>query len=314
MAVTGTLRALSAVRHFITEGGFPALFLSLIFYFELMMIALLVAPPAPTGFGAFAADFRIWCFGYDPATGNTRWVYAMAMLFPPLMLGGFVTLVWWTPLRELVRRPGALLRYGGFAALLMALAALGFSSQSTDPPIGELPFPAEALRTTLHPPDLQLTNQEQKPIDLTDFKGKVVLLTAMYASCGHTCPLLLTQSKEAVAQLSVDERRDLRVVAVTLDPGHDTPAVLDGLASHHDMATPLFNLVTGDPPNVEKVLDQMGIARSRDPETGVIDHANLFLLIDREGTVAYRLGLGERQQRWLVSALRVLLREGAEAS
>jgi len=60
---------------------------------------------------------------------------------------------------------------------------------------------------------------------------------------------------------------------------------------------------------VEGVLDAMQIARQRDPETGVISHANLFLLVDREGRLAYRLGLGERQQRWLTSALRVLLNE-----
>jgi len=312
--VTGTLKALDAVRRFITEGGFPSLFLAVLLYFELMMIALLVTPPAPTGFGAFAEDFRVWCFGYDPATGITQWIYAMGMLGPPLMLGGFVTLVWWEPLRELARRPGALLRSALVAALLMGAAALGMSTLSRDLPDGELPFPAEALRTSLHPPNLLLTSHEQLPVDLAALKGKVVLLTAMYASCGHTCPLLLSQSKEAVAELSEEEQRDLRVVAVTMDPENDTPAVLAGLANHHDMAAPLFNLVTGEPARVEKVLDQMGIARSRNPETGVIDHANLFLLIDREGTVAYRLGLGERQKRWLVSALRLLLREGRASS
>ena len=59
------------------------------------------------------------------------------------------------------------------------------------------------------------------------------------------------------------------------------------------------------------MLDRMQIARERDPDSGVISHANLFLLIDRDGRLAYRLGLGERQQRWLVSALRVLLGEQA---
>ena len=60
---------------------------------------------------------------------------------------------------------------------------------------------------------------------------------------------------------------------------------------------------------LERLLDRVQIARERDPETGVISHANLFLLIDRDGRIAYRFGLGERQQRWLTSALRILLRE-----
>ena len=48
--------------------------------------------------------------------------------------------------------------------------------------------------------------------------------------------------------------------------------------------------------SARRSLDRMQMARDRDPETGVINHANLFLLIDRDGRLAYRLGLGERQQ------------------
>ena len=61
------------------------------------------------------------------------------------------------------------------------------------------------------------------------------------------------------------------------------------------MPAPLYNLVTGEADEVERVLDDMGVARQRDPETGIIDHASLFILVDRDGKVAYRLGLGERQ-------------------
>jgi cytochrome oxidase Cu insertion factor (SCO1/SenC/PrrC family) len=75
------------------------------------------------------------------------------------------------------------------------------------------------------------------------------------------------------------------------------------------MQSTLYHLVTGDPADVERLLDRMQIARQRDPETGVINHANLFLLVDRDGRIAYRFGLGERQQRWLTSALEILLRE-----
>ncbi len=94
-----------------------------------------------------------------------------------------------------------------------------------------------------------------------------------------------------------------------MDPEKDSQESLARLAENHGLQSPLYNLVTGKPSEVERVLDRMEVARERDPETGVINHANLFLLIDRQGRVAYRLGLGERQQRWLVSALKVLLKE-----
>jgi protein SCO1/2 len=121
--------------------------------------------------------------------------------------------------------------------------------------------------------------------------------------------VILTQAKDAIAELTPEQRDDVRLIAVTMDPEKDSPEVLATLAERHGMQAPLYNLVTGAPPEVERILDRMQIARERDPETGIISHVNLFLLIDREGRVAYHLGLGERQQRWLVSALRVLLKE-----
>ena len=193
----------------------------------------------------------------------------------------------------------------------MAVAASGggLARAWATPNAGELPFPAEALRTAYPAPVFALTNQVGERVDLAALRGKVVVLTAVYASCGHTCPLMLAQSKRAVGELTETEREDLRVVAVTLDPQHDSVETLKFLSELQGLPAPLYNLLTGDVAEVERVLDDMDVTRRRDPETGIIDHANLFLVIDREGKVAYRLGLGERQERWLVAAMRALLRE-----
>jgi protein SCO1/2 len=307
--MTRTLKLLSVIRSFLIGGGFPAFTLSLLICWELFLIGLLLMPTGPTGLGAFAEDFRIWCFGYDPATGRTDWAYVMAMMGPQPMIGAFITLIWWEPLREILTRPWVFARHLGAAALLVASASLGLAFSESQAEDGEFPFPAEELRTSYEAPEFVLTNQMHEPIELAALRGNVVVLTAVYASCPHTCPVILSQAKNAIAELTPEQRDDLRLVAVTMDPEHDSPEILAGLAERHGMQAPLYNLVTGAPTEVERILDRMQVARERDPETGIISHANLFLLIDREGRVAYHLGLGERQQRWLVSALRVLLKE-----
>ena len=300
---------LDGLRQFFAGGGFPLFVLSLLVFYELLVFAMLWLPAGDSGLLAFAEEFRVWCLGYDPATGRTEWVYVVAMVAPQLVMGAAVVLVWWEPLREALERPRALLRHAAAALALVVAAAAGFALLGSEPAAGDLPFPAEALRTAYAPPDLRLVNQDGATVDLASLRGKVVALTAVYASCPHTCPLILAQSKNAAAQLTPEEREELYFVAVTMDPTRDTPEVLQRLAGMHDLEAPLYNLVTGEPATVEGILDRMGISRRRDPETGVIDHANLFLLIDRKGNVAYRLGLGERQERWLVSALQVLIRE-----
>jgi len=149
-------------------------------------------------------------------------------------------------------------------------------------------------------------------VDLAALKGQVVLLTGVYASCPHTCPLIMAEAKRVVAALSPAERADLRVIAVTLDPAHDTPAVLARFADMHGLETPMWHLVTGEVAAVEQTLDRMGIARKRDPKTGVIDHGNLLMLVDRGGRLAYRFTMGPKQEPWLRAAIRLLLRESSE--
>jgi len=309
--MTQSSKRLEVFRNLLTGAAFPAFALSLLACWEIFLIAMLLAPSGAGGLGAFAEDFRIWCFGYDPATGRTEVAYVMAMIGPQFMIAGLIAFFWWEPLREFANQPRRIARYIGVAALLVAGAAVGFALTAEQAANGELPFPAEELRTAFEAPQFALTNQLRETVGPAAFGGKVVLLTAVYASCPHTCPVILDQARRAIAELSPEQREDLRVIAVTLDPEKDSPAVLHQLAENHGMQAPLYNLVTGNPADVEPLLDRMEIARERDPETGIINHANLFLLIDREGRVAYRLGLGERQQRWLTSALRILLREEA---
>jgi protein SCO1/2 len=307
--MANSARRLEVLQGLLIGSAFPAFALSLLACWVVFLIAMLLAPSGASGLGAFAEDFRIWCFGYDPETGRTEVAYVMAMIVPQFMIGAFIAYFWWEPLRELAQRPRIVARYLGAAMLLVAGLSAGFAVTAGRAPTGELPFPAKELRTAYEAPQFTLTNQDRESVSLEEFHGNVVILTAVYASCPHTCPAILSQARAAIEKLSVDEREDLRVIAVTMDPKNDSPEILRELATNHGMQSTLYHLVTGDPADVERLLDRMQIARERDPKTGIINHANLFLLIDRDGHIAYRFGLGERQQRWLTSALEILLHE-----
>ena len=170
-------------------------------------------------------------------------------------------------------------------------------------------FPARELRTAHDPPPIRLTDQAGQPVELAALKGKVVMLTAVYATCPHTCPTIMAEAKRVVAALSPNERADLVVIAVTIDPAHDTPEVLARFAEMHGLEPSLWHLVTGEVSEVEQTLDRMGIARTRDAKTGVIDHANLLMVVDRGGRLAYSFTMGPKQEPWLRAALKQLLAE-----
>jgi protein SCO1/2 len=309
-------RALPALVTIFTTWRFPAFLLAVVVFSKLLLLAILVLPAGEGAVFAFAADFKRWCFGWDPATGHLQPAYVATTFLEPLLLGGATVFVWWRPLRNTpIRRPARLAPWVGAALAVVALVAVGFGAvarggRTEDPSPA---FPAEDLRTTRPAPALELVDHDGRPVTLEALRGRVVLVTAVYASCGLSCPMILAQAKRALGQLTDAERAELTVVAITLDPARDTPTVLAELARAQGVHAPLWRLATGAPARVEKTLDAWGFSRRRDPSTGVIEHANLFLLVDRAGRVAYTLTLGDLQERWLVDALRRLVAERAGA-
>lgn len=304
------MRFLDLLRAVFSTWRFPTYALGLLTLFSALVLGMLVVPASPTAFGAFAEEFKVWCFGYDPATGHFEWSYVVMVAGEFALLSGVIVGVWWRPLRALRRRPRGLLGPLGAALATVTLVAAAFGATQPPPlPPGELPFPSARIRTAFAPPDFTLTDQTGARVRLADLRGQVVMLTAVYASCGFTCPMLMRDAKRAVASLTPDERRALTVVAITLAPERDTAPVLARMADAHHVAAPLWRLVTGDAALVERALDDLSVPRVRDPRTGVIDHANVFILLDRRGRIAYRLSLGDRSRNWLSQGLRELLHE-----
>lgn len=298
------------LQRFFGYWQFPALVVSILMTYGVLILAVLFLP-APPSLQQFAEDFKVWCFGYDPATGKMEQAYVTMSLAEPLVLGTLTYVVWRKALHEAARaRPLALVPYvvtGVAFVLVIASLLVRREARASD---AELPFPATALRTSHPPPPLALTDQDGAPVTLEALRGKVVMLTGVYSSCGLTCPRILAQGRKAVSTLTEPERRDVAVLAVTIDPEHDGRDQLAALSRAQGLAAPVYHFLWGAPAEVDKTLDALEIARRRDAKTGQIDHANVFVLVDRFGKVAYRLSLGEGQDnKWLSDALRTLLRE-----
>ncbi len=309
--MSGTFaRSIGSLEGFFGTWRFPVFTITVILAYEALLLSLLLWPAGAGEVGSFAGEFRIWCFGYDPATGSLQWASVVTTFTSPLFMIGVLVGLWWAPLRDVMlgsyRRLIPMVATGVGVASLSATLLL---SQEVTPRRGALPFPGDALRTQLQAPAFDLINHQGDRVSLADYQGKVVVVTAVYATCGFTCPMIMGQIKRVIETLSEEERQHVVVVGITLDPAHDRPEVLAAMAEGQQVRAPQFQLCTGEPGYVNELLDSLNVSRKLDPETGVIDHANLFLLVDSQGKIAYRLTLGERQERWLESAIKLLVQE-----
>ncbi|MDX1618462.1 MAG: SCO family protein [Balneolaceae bacterium] len=297
------------VESFFSSWRFPVFTISVLLFFLLLVIAISLVPVSESGIGAFAEDFKTWCLGYDPATGEIESIYLVVFIVQPLILSLFILAFWQKPLaRVFSKRPGRTLPAIASGLAVVLIVGTTFPALYTPAEKGELPFPAEELRTRLTPPRFTLINQEKAEISLSDFNDGVVIITAIYASCAETCPIILKQARRVLDELSDLESKKVHLLAITMDPDKDTPKMLKMVAEHYGLTGPNQHLLTGDPQQIERILDRLNIPREKGEEDRIA-HANIFLLVDKEGYVAYRFTIGDRQEKWLLKATRLLVGE-----
>jgi cytochrome c peroxidase len=122
------------------------------------------------------------------------------------------------------------------------------------------------------------------------FDGRVVLLAFVYSSCGEAegCPLA-TASLHRLGRLlepDANARARLRVLSLSFDPEHDTPARLREVENGIERAGLDWRfLTTASQRELEPILAAYGqaLARERDAggrETGAIAHVLRVFLID----------------------------------
>jgi protein SCO1/2 len=91
-------------------------------------------------------------------------------------------------------------------------------------------------------PELRLKNSLGEPVDLSQYKGKAVLLTFIYTHCPDVCPLIVSHLKTARAELG-PKAGDLQIVAVSTDPRGDTPKTVAAFLKAHGMTGQMQYLI-----------------------------------------------------------------------
>ncbi len=134
---------------------------------------------------------------------------------------------------------------------------------------------------------------------LDRYKGQPVLVTMFYASCPHVCPMLISTIKLTESKLSDEERADLRVLTISIDPKRDTPEKLRETIERHSVDATRWSMVRPDPDNLRTIAGVFGVKYKQLPD-GEFSHTTRIVLLDREGTqVASTEQLGRHDTAFL---------------
>ncbi len=134
---------------------------------------------------------------------------------------------------------------------------------------------------------------------LDRYKGQPVLVTMFYTSCPHVCPMLISTIKLTESKLSDEERADLRVLTISIDPERDTPGKLRETMERHSVDASRWSMVRSDPGDLRAIAGVFGVKYKQLPD-GEFSHTTRIILLDREGTqVASTEQLGRHDTAFL---------------
>jgi len=190
----------------------------------------------------------------------------------------------------------------GIIATFVVIYALTNRPRTAATPIVDLSQNFDGVQV-VNPPkqvqDFTLISQDEKPVSLSDYRGKMVLMFFGFTNCEDVCPITLLQFKQ-IRQKLADKADKVAFLFVSVDPQRDTPTVIGDYVKRFD---PTITGLAGDMKVFEAIKNDYDLEFVQVPnEDGTagnayaISHTPNPFLIDANGklvaTYAYGTDVG----------------------
>jgi protein SCO1/2 len=160
-------------------------------------------------------------------------------------------------------------------------------------------------------PDTALIDQTDKRRALAEWRGSATLLTFIYTRCPlpNFCPLLDSHFARLQQAILADPllRPKAKLISVTFDPEHDTPAVLAAHATTLKADPSVWTFLTGDRATLDRFAARVGVGVIRSDTDSFITHNLRTILIAPDGHLAHIYSGNE----WNTTAILADLRAAA---
>jgi protein SCO1/2 len=140
-----------------------------------------------------------------------------------------------------------------------------------------------------------LLDRRERPVRLTDYRGKPVLVSFIYTGCFKVCPTTTQSLSVAVEQLARVFGADrFNVVSVGFNQPFDSPTAMRAFAAQMGIQASNWDFLSPTPGAVEALLSDFGFRYVATPAG--IDHVLTVSVLDAQGRV-YAQVYGERPSR-----------------
>ena len=139
------------------------------------------------------------------------------------------------------------------------------------------------------------------PVSLSDFRDdKVVVIYFGYVSCPDACPLTLGKVSAAMQKMKAEEREQVRMILISVDPERDTPQMLENYTSFFGEE---FIGVTGTPDQIAEVANRYKVLYQKVDMSDsnlsyTVDHTSSTYVIGKNGVIRFIVAHGSDYQEY----------------
>ena len=169
-------------------------------------------------------------------------------------------------------------------------------------------FPASAALPSNSIYNLQAVLMDQSGVShgLDAYKGRPVLVTMFYGSCPAACPLLIDTLRAVERTLNDNQRSQLRILMISIDPVRDTSPALLKLAGERRVNLSTWTLAHTDAATVREIGAVLNVQYRQLPN-GDFNHSSLITLLSAQGEILYQSDAMGAADSGLMQALTELL-------
>jgi protein SCO1/2 len=163
------------------------------------------------------------------------------------------------------------------SALLLTPGAVSWAAQA---PVSTslASIPADSLYGL----PVALTDAAGVAFDWREMAGKPLLVTMFYGDCASACPVLMESLQRTIAELK-PKPGSLKVLMISLNPQHDTPASLTHLMHMHKLDSGVFRLAVAADEGQTRAMAAALQIKYRQLDNGEITHNTRVSLLNASG-------------------------------
>ena len=171
---------------------------------------------------------------------------------------------------------------GAFVLILTIGVFLGSTAWAHIPIPPKMPDAIGRRVVKIPVPDFKLKDQNGKPFDFAQARGKLVLVTFIFTTCPDVCPLLTAHFAAIQRTLKAGKNRDYLLLSITTDPEIDTASKLRDYGDRYKADFSHWSFLTGSRAELAKVWKDFGVNVIKN-QSGQVQHTTFTTLIDRQG-------------------------------